>query len=153
MWEVEMDARELARRMSRECLVVRVRAINRVVTRLYDNILRGHGLRASQMSLLVAIVGYGPVQPSQLAQVLELEKSTLSRDVDRMIERGWIQTLPHEDGRSHFLQATPAGKALLEQVSAAWEEGQKRARQQLGVEGVEALMTLAAPFFQIPEDA
>lgn len=146
-----MDAREQARRMSRECLVVRVRALNRGITRLYDAILRGHGLRSSQMSILVAVVGYGPLQPSQLAQGLDLEKSTVSRDVDRMVERGWIETLPHEDGRSHWLAATPAGKTLLEQVSAAWEEGQKRAQQQLGADGVEAIHRLAAPFFRIPE--
>lgn len=145
-----MEPREAARRMARECLVVRVRAVNRALTRLYDAVLRSHGLRSSQFGLLIAVVGYGPVRPADLAPVLELDKSTLSRDVTRLVENGWVTTEPHDDGRSHWLVATEAGKELLTRVSAAWEEAQKRAAALLGTDGVQAIHRLAARFFQIP---
>ena len=41
--------------MSRECLVVRLRLLNRVVTNIYDDALRPWGVKASQLNILVVM--------------------------------------------------------------------------------------------------
>src|SRR5262245_59448709 len=67
-----------------ECLAVRLRALNRAVSALYDDALRPHGLRVGQLNLLVAVARLGPAKPGDLCRFLCMEKSTLSRDVEVM---------------------------------------------------------------------
>src|SRR5436305_10748900 len=85
-----------------ECLAVRVRALNRAVTALYDDALRPHGLRVGQLNLLVAVARMGTARPGDLCRVLCMEKSTLSRDVEVMRRNGWLEA-DETGGRSRPL--------------------------------------------------
>ena len=76
--------------IARDCIAVRVRALNRAVTALYDEALRPHGLRVGQLNLLVAIARMGTARPGDLCRVLRMEKSTLSRDVEVMRRNGGV---------------------------------------------------------------
>src|SRR5215207_5248686 len=114
-----------------ECLAGRVRVLSRVVTGIYDDALRPHKVRVSQMNVLVAVAAMGPVRAGDVCRRLRLDKSTLSRDLDRLLDRGWVRATPG-DGRSQDLEATPAGRALIRKVFPAWEEAQARVRGVLG---------------------
>jgi DNA-binding MarR family transcriptional regulator len=118
---------------------MRVRLLNRVITNIYDECMRPHGLRTAQMNILVAVSLKGLVSPSDIEQHLCLEKSTVSRNVDRMRRRGWLEVVPGKDGRSHHLQVTPQGAKLLSKATGAWQQAQKKAVSLLGKEGVTAL--------------
>ncbi|MDB5309589.1 MAG: MarR family transcriptional regulator [Gemmataceae bacterium] len=120
-------------RIAAECLAGRVRVLNRVVTGIYDDALRPHRVRVSQMNVLVAIAAMGPVRAADVCRELRLDKSTLSRDLDRLLDRGWVRTTP-ADGRVKHLEATPTGRALIKKVMPAWEEAQKRVHEILGPE-------------------
>ena len=85
-------------RIAGECIAVRMRMLNRIVTNLYDEALRPLGLRVSQMNILVATAKMGTVRPAEIGARLHLEASTLSRNVERMKERGWLEVVPDEDG-------------------------------------------------------
>src|SRR5271157_6409633 len=78
-----------------ECLAVRLRALNRAVTALYDDALRPHGLRVGQLNLLVAVARMGAARPGDLCCVLHMDKSTLSRDVQVMCRNGWLTVPGH----------------------------------------------------------
>src|SRR3954469_6510009 len=73
-----------------ECLAVRVRTLNRVVSALYDDALRPLRLRVGQLNLLVAVARLGTARPGDLCRILRMEKSTLSRDVEVMRRNGWL---------------------------------------------------------------
>lgn len=138
------ESREaVATRMASDCLAVRVRLINRVVTGLYDASLRPFGLRSSQMNILVAVTRLGAPRPADVCRVLRLEKSTLSRDVELMKGRGWIESDPPTGGRNQVLRATPEGLALLARVAPAWELAQEEARRLIGEPDVDALRRIA----------
>jgi DNA-binding MarR family transcriptional regulator len=122
-----------------ECIAVRVRLLNRVLTRLYDDALRPLGLRVSQMSVLVAVARHGEARPADVCRVLSMDKSTLSRDVEPLKARGWLDTAPGPDARSHTLRVTRAGHALLEHALPAWREAQRQATDLLGADAVAAL--------------
>lgn len=120
------------RRMARECVAVRVRLLNRLVTGVCDDGLRPFGVRVAQVNVLCAVANSGPVTPTDLAAVLVMDKSTLSRDVAKLIERGWVETTAEGDARSHTLTATAAGVAFLEEIHPLWLAAQKQLTERLG---------------------
>jgi DNA-binding MarR family transcriptional regulator len=109
------------------------------VTKAYDDALRPLGLRTAQQIILVAISLMKTPTPTQIERRLSLEKSTVSRNVERMQRRGWVEFVSGEDGRSHHLKLTAKGDKLLRESTAAWEQVQKRMALLLGKEGVAAL--------------
>src|SRR5271168_252592 len=101
------------RRIGREFIGFRVRMLNRMITKIYDDALADVGLKTSQFNLLVAAVNREETRPAELAKFLEMDESTLSRNVERMCARGWLRLEPGEDDRrSHQIRLTDMGKAL-----------------------------------------
>jgi DNA-binding MarR family transcriptional regulator len=67
-----------------------------------------------------------------------MDKSTMSRNVARLVEAGWVQTTATE-GRGHTLAITREGRALLEEIRPTWENAQRQVRKLLGAEVVDGL--------------
>ena len=132
-----MDA--MIDKIASECVAVRLRMLNRVVTNIYDDALRPLDLKVSQMTILVAAAKMGTVRPVDLCEHLHLDISTLSRNVDRMKTRGWLEVVPDEDGRSQPFRLTPQGRKLLEKAIPAWSEAQQQVKKVLGDRFVEQL--------------
>src|SRR5881392_2293088 len=115
-----------------ECVAARLRMLNRVITNIYDNALRPLDLKVSQMNILVAAARMGTARPLEVCEYLHLDVSTLSRNVERMKARGWLEVVPDEDGRSQPFQLTPQGRKLLEKAVPAWSEAQQQVTRILG---------------------
>src|SRR4051812_39577571 len=122
-----------------ECVAVRLRTLNRVITNIYDKALRPLDLKVSQMNILVAAAKMGTARPLEVCEYLHLDVSTLSRNVERMKARGWLEVVPDEDGRSQPFQLTAQGRKLLEKAIPAWSEAQQRVKQALGDKFVDQL--------------
>lgn len=117
-----------------ECIAVRLRMLNRVVTNIYDDALRPLGLKVSQMNILVAAAKMGTARPTEVCEHLHLDVSTLSRNVDRMKARGWLEVVTSEDGRAQPFRLTSQGRKLLERAIPSWDEAQKRVKELLGAD-------------------
>jgi DNA-binding MarR family transcriptional regulator len=130
--------------VARECIANKVRLLNRAVTAIYDEALRPHGLKISQMSVLVAVSKMGRATPGAVGRILHMEKSTLSRNVDRMRARGWLEAAAAEGGRGTELCVTARGRRLLRQVQPAWSRAQQRAAEVLGDQGVRGITRTVA---------
>ncbi|QDU07728.1 MarR family winged helix-turn-helix transcriptional regulator [Gimesia aquarii] len=115
-----------------ECIAVRMRILNRVISKIYDDALRQTGAKVSQMNILVAVGKLGTARPADVCAALHLDVSTLSRNVERMKARGWLEVIPDEDGRAQPFRLTSEGRKLLEQAAPAWKEAQEQAKQLLG---------------------
>src|SRR5262249_6134735 len=135
--------------MAHTCIAVRLRLLNRLVTNLYDDALRPLGLKVSQLNLLVVTAKLGLAQPAKVCDILQLDTSTLSRNVERMRARGWLEVVPGDDARTQPFRLTAQGKRLLERAVPAWEEAQGKAAELLGEDGV-ALLTSTASKLQLP---
>jgi DNA-binding MarR family transcriptional regulator len=126
-------------KIASECVAVRLRMLNRVITNVYDDALRPLGLKVSQMNILVAAAKMGTARPIEVCEHLHLDVSTLSRNVERMKARGWLEVVPDEDGRSQPFRLTSRGRKLLEQAIPAWSEAQQQVKKVLGDGFVEQL--------------
>ncbi len=134
---------EIVDRMASECLAVRVRLINRVITGLYDAALRPFGLRISQANILAAVGKLGEVRPADLSRILRIEKSTLSRDVELMKRNGWLASEPPGGGRNQKVRLSPEGTQLLIRMGPAWEKAQRETQELVGPRGESAVHEMA----------
>jgi len=135
---------EIIDQIASDCIAVRVRLINRVVTGIYDEALRPHGLRVSQGNILVAVARRGGARPADIARLLRIEKSTLSRDVEILKAKGWLRSDPPGGGRNQRLHVTQEGLDLVAESHPAWESAQAEARRLIGEEGVDLLRRVAS---------
>jgi DNA-binding MarR family transcriptional regulator len=133
---IEQQAREVVA----TCLGYRTRRLARAVTRLYNDQLRPLGLNITEMSLMAAIAAQGAVQPARLGRAMALEKSTLSRNSSRLVDRGWVEVRDHPDGRGVLLALTAPGNEMLLRAVPAWQHAQQRAQSLVA----EALVDLEA---------
>src|SRR5262245_1268847 len=129
--------------IARTCIAVRLRRLNRVITSMYDEVLRPLGLKTSQLNILVVTAKLGLARPAKVCEILQLDTSTLSRNVQRMRSAGWLEVVPGEDARAQPFRLTAQGKRLIVRAMPAWEQGQRRALELLGDEGI-ALLERAA---------
>ncbi len=136
--------------IAKTCIAVRLRLLNRVVTNFYDDALRPLGLKVSQLNILVVTAKVGVARPAQVCEILHLDTSTLSRNVERMRAKGWLEVVPTEDAREQPFRLTAQGKRLLERAVPAWEKAQQQAGDLLGEDGV-ALLTRTASKMTMPQ--
>jgi hypothetical protein len=108
------SAKDCSLEMGSSCIAMRTRVINRVISRIYDEALRPFGIKGSQMSILAVISGFGRAEPSEICRLLQLDASTLSRNVSRMKNKGWLKAATRSDRRAHRLELTADGDRIIE---------------------------------------
>jgi DNA-binding MarR family transcriptional regulator len=122
------------------CLCNVLRQASRVVSRFYDEELRGVGLRTTQYSLLCVLTRIGPVCQGDLGGLTHLEETTLTRTLRPLVAAGWISTRPGADRREKLVTLTAAGTAKLAEARPAWERAQARMQALLPKEVWQSLM-------------
>ncbi|MFV2007816.1 MAG: MarR family winged helix-turn-helix transcriptional regulator [Longimicrobiales bacterium] len=122
-----------------ECLAVRTRLLNRTITGIYDDALRPHGVTVGQLNILVFVAKRGPLPAGDVARRLNMEKSTVSRNVRLMRENGWLDVESEGSGHGRDLSLTEKGEALVEESLPAWKEAQTRAKAVLGQQGAASI--------------
>ncbi|MFT5287076.1 MAG: DNA-binding MarR family transcriptional regulator [Planctomycetota bacterium] len=128
--------RKQSKRISEECLGLRIRLLNRVVSRIYDDELRSLEIKINQYTILVALSLRKGLSAAELGKALELEKSSLSRNLRTMSNLGWIS-------QSDGVEITAAGERMLAKAHPAWKRAQGRVNERLGSDGVQAIYDAA----------
>jgi DNA-binding MarR family transcriptional regulator len=117
--------------VSTACLCNALRQASRAVSRLYDEELRGVGLRTTQYSLLSLLDRVGEVRQRELSGQTLLDETTLTRALRPLVDGGWVAVRAGEDRREKLVAITEAGTAKLEEGRPAWERAQQRMRSLL----------------------
>jgi DNA-binding MarR family transcriptional regulator len=87
-------------------------AITRTARRLRQD--AGPGLSPTQAAALSTIERAGPLTPSELARIEQVQRPTISRVSARLGQAGLIVRMPDElDGRGARLRVTPEGRRTL----------------------------------------
>lgn len=118
--------------VTKDCHCLAARRTARAITRLFEEKLRPHGLRATQFSILAALALKGPAPISELAELLGLERTTLTRSGALLERYGWVRAVPSKDGRERPLQLVPAGRRKLEAAFPAWKAAQQLVSREFG---------------------
>jgi DNA-binding MarR family transcriptional regulator len=131
---------EKCKEIGQTCACYKVRKAARAVTKIYEEVLRPIGLRATQFSLLMATRVMGPVTVVKLAQVMVMDRTTLTRNLQILETRGLITIKPGEDRREREVNLTAEGMEVLAKAVPLWEEAQERVREGLGEERLQNLL-------------
>lgn len=126
----------------RGCTNLKLRQLGRMVTRHYDHYMSEVGLKNTQFALLSHIVKLGPIRPSDLAKRMQIDASTLTRNLQPMVAQGWLTVGAGKDARSRLVEASPAGYTIRAQGQLAWKAAQLALNERLGIEYVLALHNL-----------
>ena len=115
-----------------QCMVSNSRMAARAITRRYDSYLRPHGVTATQLSLLGAIQLMPGSTVSQLAEARGFERTTLTRNLDKLEQMGLVASAAQGRGRVPAL--TPKGEALIAALLPLWRRAQAELRTELSSE-------------------
>ena len=125
--------------MGQHCLAGRIRVLSRAVSSIFDGAMRHHGFTVPQMNILVTVAAIGEPRPGQVSEILHMDHTTTSRNLDRMINNGWIEPVPDADGRAKPIRVTAKGKRLMQKALPDWRRAQKQAEEFLGKEAAAAV--------------
>jgi len=107
------------------CACLHLRRAARAVTSHYDAMLQPHGIKATQLAILVTLKNLGPAPMSTLANELVLDASSLSRNVTWLIREGLVRQGRGKDGRVRPVMVTPKGERTILRAYPAWSNAQK----------------------------
>jgi DNA-binding MarR family transcriptional regulator len=125
--------------LPRGCTSFKLRQLTRRVGRHFDHVVGQAGLKTTQYSLLSNLAVLGPVRPGALARRMEMDPSTLTRNLQPLVAQGWVDVGPGDDARSRQVTLTPAGRAMRAQAQRQWKRAQLALNDRLGTARVAAL--------------
>lgn len=114
------------------CACAAVRRAARVVTRLYDEALAESGLEAAQFGLLMVVQTLGTASHRDVADGLDLDGTTLTRNFSVLRRRGLISAAPGADRRQRRYAVTPAGRRAITRARPLWQRAQATLHASVG---------------------
>jgi DNA-binding MarR family transcriptional regulator len=119
------------------CTCFYLRSATRRITQIYDEVLKAAGLSVNQYSLLSMLARHGGVTLSGFAEIMSMDRTTLSRNLQPLEAAGWVES--GAGGRSRLLALTEAGRAKVKAALPLWHEAQGQVNELLGPERQRAL--------------
>jgi DNA-binding MarR family transcriptional regulator len=126
---------------ARRCAVTNIRRTDRVLTQFYDEILAPSGLNAPQFGLLATLAEVAPITIHRLAQIMDMDRTTLTRNLKLLRKQHLVHSGEGEDRRMRLVQLSKEGEQALRRAWPLWQEAQARIERALGRERLEALLT------------
>jgi DNA-binding MarR family transcriptional regulator len=112
---------------TRQCVCTAARRNSRDLTRIFEKAMRGSGVRGTQFTLLATLVQTGPIPTTRLAEFQGLERTTLTRNLSRLVRDGFVQIREGEDRRVRKAAITPAGEEAARRAYPFWKKAQDAA--------------------------
>lgn len=125
----------------RQCVCAALRRADRTITQIYDAILAPSGLHITQFTLLATIAEAYPISINRLADLMVMDRTTLTRNLNPLSKQGWIRVEEGEDHRMRVVTLAEEGKRVLAQALPLWQQAQGQVLHQLDPQHVEALLT------------
>ena len=144
MHVMDSDIRPMAQGILDRCLCKRSRATARAITRIYDEELRSTGLRPSQVELLATLAANSELSISALADALDMDRTTTTRNLRPLERRGLVSLSPESRHRMRLVRLTSSGQAALVGAVTHWERAQQMMERRLGDEGVSSVRSASS---------
>ncbi|MEE9344688.1 MAG: MarR family winged helix-turn-helix transcriptional regulator [Methylococcales bacterium] len=128
------------REVPSSCLEYNLRKASRIAAQHYEEVMKPCGLRNTQFSLIVATSLMGKPLISDLAKVLAMDRTTVSRNLKPLQREGLLSITPGKDKRSRHITLTEAGKQRLVQAIPLWKQAHQSLQQKVGLENAQQLL-------------
>ncbi|HEX2885823.1 MarR family winged helix-turn-helix transcriptional regulator [Vineibacter terrae] len=125
-----------------QCTLLRLRRTARRVTQIYDHHLAPLGLRVTQYSLLGRLMGQPPMAIGSFAEIMGMDRTTLTRNIRPLIRAGWVELVAGDDRRQRAITLTAEGKAMFRRAVPLWRQAEGTLRAAVGTDAVIELQHL-----------
>jgi DNA-binding MarR family transcriptional regulator len=125
-----------------QCTLLRLRRTTRRITQIYDHHLAPLGLRITQYSLLGNLVGQPATPIGTFADIMGMDRTTLTRNVRPLIRAGWVELTAGDDRRQRAIVLTPEGKAIFRRAVPLWRQAESELRAAVGNDAIGQLQRL-----------
>ncbi len=122
-----------------DCTCYRLRQTARLLSRTYDQFLAPSGMSIGQFGVLATLSDLEGASVSSLANVLQMERTTLTRNLLPLQKAGYVATGEGPDKRFRTLSLTKAGKKALTAATPMWRAAQQSLEEHLGMTKVQSL--------------
>ncbi len=103
------------------CLCLHTQRAARALARRFDRAFRHLGINNGQFSLLMSLNRPEPPAMSPVAELLAMDRTTLTAVLKPLTRRGLVEIVAGEkDRREKRLKLTPAGLTLLAEATPIW---------------------------------
>src|SRR6187401_2161378 len=116
------DISDIAESTSAACISTRVRQLSRIITRVYDDAMRPLGITVSQFTLLTQLAQQDGITAVEIGHTLDIAKSTLSRNLKRLLALAHLGMGPPAGRRGRGLHLTPMFGAVIQQAYPVWKD-------------------------------
>jgi DNA-binding MarR family transcriptional regulator len=106
-----------------ECACLQARQYAQTLTKEYDRILAPSALKLTQFSTIAALLA-GPLSITKLAEALELDRTTISRNLTPLERKAFIKIDGSEDARERLVALTPLGRQATSTAYKLWQQAQ-----------------------------
>ena len=124
------------------CACLQFRRTSRAVSALYDDFLSSEGLTVTQYALLVSIARAQGISRTMLAAKLEMDRTTLTRNLRPLERDGFVTQKSGADLRERILRLTASGQKRLDRSFPHWEAAQRAFFSEFGKDRFEVLRSL-----------
>jgi DNA-binding MarR family transcriptional regulator len=124
-----------------QCIAFGVRRVSRMVNNHYDRHLAPLGIRSTQFTILNALKALEDITINELAQQLQTDRTTLTRNLKLLQNKGWVVKSTGEDRRSRHISLSVAGQKKVDRATLAWSAAQESLLQRLGRSNYRSLMS------------
>lgn len=124
------------------CMHRNLRKATRVIDRHYSKSLKSTQVERTQITMLFMIRGYQNSTISELAQAMTMDQTTVTRSVQGLVRKGFVQLTKGADKRTRYVQMTDAGNVVLDEATPFWAEAQSDVVNALGEKKATQLLDL-----------
>lgn len=122
----------LKTRKQTSCYCLKIRRASSDITRFYDKQLEPSGVTVSQYSLLLNISLAKQGTLKELADMAELDRSTLARNIKPLFKKNLVYDAKAKGTRNSQLVLTQEGIKTLEYAKQLWNDAQQQIQENLG---------------------
>ena len=135
------------------CACANLRRATRMVTQAYDSALRPAGLRATQFTMLSVLAKRGQLRQSQFAEILAMDGTTLTRNLQPLLRKDWIEIDRDDDQRVRLISITDQGRRVLDDAVPLWRQAQAKFVDGLGKDDLSSMLGALARTVDIAQGA
>ena len=131
------------------CKCICLRKASNNLTNIYDSALIKVGLKITQFSTLKNIQKLGKTNIRDLSSELELDRTTVLRNIEKLIEMDLVSYKYENDDKNKIVQLTTVGKSKLRDAIIIWEETQHKYIKALGIKNYKKIDILITKISKI----
>ncbi len=123
---------ELRSNVAGACVCQKARETSRKITRIYDEVLQPAGIKTTQFTMLAAISLQDDATLTKLAEVLGMDRTTLSRNLKPLERSGLVEVSAEGYRRARSASITSKGVKVMEEALPLWRSAQETMKKRLG---------------------